>query len=253
MEKRRADTIKDMVKNEVDIMKKISHASSLIPRLDISCEYLTDPKDHIVQFVDYTESPSPLLVMEYVKGGRLGNPYNLSRKNMITVLDQILRALQYLHDDMNLAHRDIKPNNILIASRSPFWVKLADFGLAVDADKLKGFCGTRIYAAPEVYTDRTYTTAVDIWSLGVIVYEHLFGLPGLKPKQNWTRWCRDLTDNVEWSLLNDSLVEFLGSAMLLVEPGERKSARGCLDMVDGLGNSSRLSLTSSGWLGGTDS
>lgn len=70
------------------------------------------------------------------------------------VAHQILSALEYLHRS-NVTHRDIKPDNILVASNDPFRVKLSDFGLSKvikdDDTFMKTFCGTLLYCAPEIY------------------------------------------------------------------------------------------------------
>lgn len=70
------------------------------------------------------------------------------------VAHQIMSALDYLHKS-NVTHRDLKPDNILVASHDPFVFKLSDFGLSkVIKDEetlLKTFCGTLLYCAPEVY------------------------------------------------------------------------------------------------------
>jgi serine/threonine protein kinase len=97
--------------------------------------------------------------MEYVPGGELSSYLQangkLSEDTVKNITRQILHALQYLHK-RKITHRDIKPDNILIASYNPMRVKLSDFGLskvAQDETFLKTFCGTLLYCAPEVYPE----------------------------------------------------------------------------------------------------
>jgi serine/threonine protein kinase len=64
----------------------------------------------------------------------------------------IFKALKYLHDDLNVIHRDIKPQNIVITDYDDLSkVKLIDFGLAVKSTKVQDFakCGTLLYTPPE--------------------------------------------------------------------------------------------------------
>ena len=84
--------------------------------------------------------------------------------------------------ERNIVHRDIKPENILLLDEE-LNVKLADFGLAKiigEASFTTTLCGTPSYVAPEILEQtnrRRYTRAVDVWSLGVVLYICLCGFP----------------------------------------------------------------------------
>lgn len=97
--------------------------------------------------------------MEYVPGGELStylqSQGRIAEEMVRTIARQVLRALHYLHK-RRITHRDIKPDNILIASLDPPRIKLSDFGLSKVVEQetfLKTFCGTLLYCAPEVYPD----------------------------------------------------------------------------------------------------
>ena len=80
----------------------------------------------------------------------------------------------------NVTHRDMKPENILLVSNKmdDFRVKIADLGFAQEFDREKGLdlvLGTPLYMAPELVLHQKYTEKVDVWSLGVIVYQLLSG------------------------------------------------------------------------------
>lgn len=184
--------------------------------------------------------PCPQLELEYVPGGSLDTCDGISELESTKILCQLSSALEYLHNrNPSITHRDIKPENILVAERTVdnIYVKFSDFGLSKESEVLKTYCGTPIWAAPEILLKRayrgaahdTYTPAVDIWSLGAVVASFLCG--GL-PEWN--------TNDVAWALTwsyrlrghyNDfydrkggKLLSLVLEIMLQVQPENRSSA-----------------------------
>ena len=194
--------------------------------------------------------------MEYVPGGDLGKLVQesgaIAEVYVTTIARQLVSALGYLHDN-RITHRDVKPDNILIQSTNPLVVKLTDFGLSkmIDTEQtfLKTFCGTLLYCAPEVYTEyssyddygnRTnrknlrptsgerYDHAVDIWSLGGVLFYTLTGSPPF-PVRNGITYT-ELLDHIIKTPLNktplnkanvsNSGIHFL-SRMIHVRPETR--------------------------------
>lgn len=90
-------------------------------------------------------------------------------------------SIHYLHTKKRIVHRDIKPENILLDKKG--YAHLSDFNIAIQFDPthqplLWNMAGTMAYMAPEMLARKGYSTSVDWWSLGIVMYELLFGMVG---------------------------------------------------------------------------
>jgi len=172
IDKSKVEDMNDITR-EIEIMDNISHK-------------------YIVRLYEiFDESKKMNLVMELVTGGELFDRIvakeKYTEKDAAKVLTQICEALDYLHSPAGdrtqpIVHRDLKPENILYKDSSDESdIKIADFGLArlvSSKDMMKTACGTPGYVAPEVLQNKGYDSgAVDIWSVGVILYILLCGFP----------------------------------------------------------------------------
>lgn len=144
---------------------------------------------HIVQLKDFQwNSDNIYLIMEFCAGGDLSRFIHTRRilpeKVARVFMQQLASALQFLHE-RNISHLDLKPQNILLSSLEKPHLKLADFGFAQHMspwDEKHVLRGSPLYMAPEMVCQRQYDARVDLWSVGVILYEALFGQPPFASK-----------------------------------------------------------------------
>jgi len=146
----------------------------------------------------------------------------------------LANALSYLHS-LNIVHRDVKPENLLICEHEDGTksLKLGDFGLAVqieDGEKLYSVCGTPTYVAPEILAETGYGKEVDIWAAGVITYILLCGFPPFANEENDQDLLFDqiLSASFEftkpfWDSISQSAKELITN-MLEVDPSKRYTA-----------------------------
>ena len=136
---------------------------------------------YICRLLDGGESPdgSPYLVLEFVDGLAIHRyAEKLDREGQLRLFVKVCEAVEYAHRNL-VIHRDLKPANILVTPNGD--PKLLDFGIAklVDSSTEKTQTGvialTPDYASPEQVTGGPITTASDVYSLGMILYEMLTG------------------------------------------------------------------------------
>lgn len=160
--------------------------------------------------------------MEYVPGGELRS--QISDLNRLPTYmarfysAEILLALEHLHS-LGIAYRDLKPENILIDHTGH--VKISDLGFAkrLEEDRTYTMCGTPEYLAPEVIKREGHGKEVDIWSLGILIYEMLVGLPPYVG-----RCPADVFDKILYEDL-ELQTDFDGDAKNLIEKCLKKDPR----------------------------
>ena len=150
------------VQSEIKIMEQLSHA-------------------RIARLFDAVETPKRMhLIMECLEGGNLcsyvKSKKRLSEEESKRIFFQLVQSIEYLHS-YSVIHRDVKLENVLFNDDKD--VKLIDFGFSTvcqKGKKLRVFCGTPSYMAPEIVRRSEYEgKPVDMWSLGILLYAILCG------------------------------------------------------------------------------
>eukprot|EP00002_Diphylleia_rotans_P018178 TRINITY_DN3528_c0_g1_i1.p1 TRINITY_DN3528_c0_g1~~TRINITY_DN3528_c0_g1_i1.p1 ORF type:complete len:324 (-),score=70.45 TRINITY_DN3528_c0_g1_i1:291-1262(-) len=239
IDKRAASTNMAHVDRELTIMSTVNHPN-------------------LIKFVESFQTATNIfVVMEYVPGKDLFHTIvhlgSYSEADAARVMQGVFSALSYLHS-LGIVHRDLKPENILVQSEDDISrIKITDFGLSniIEGDELlKTPCGTLSYAAPEVLMQQSYGFAVDIWSVGVVLYILLCGFPPFASDNHHMTRANILEakfsfNYAEWEEISDGAKDLV-SSILQKDPDYRPAAVECLQhaWVQGLTVSNR-SLTSS--------
>ena len=136
----------------------------------------------------YEDNSIIKIMMEYANKGNLYEYIKLNRNGLKEVdafkyFYQVIAAILFLHEH-NIIHRDIKPENLLLTDEDI--IKLCDFGWSkeIDLAKRSTFCGTVEYMAPEIVNNENYDLGIDIWSLGILLYELIHGFSPFNAKNS---------------------------------------------------------------------
>lgn len=158
-----------IIKKETQIMKKLNHPN------------IVKLYDTIID----SNTENVYLVMEYFSRGDFSKFLKkrpLKEKYALKYLKQISDAMKYLLDN-KIIHRDLKPQNILVSETGT--IKISDFGFARYFDNdvmIQTICGSPLYMAPEIIKNKKYDYKSDLWSIGIILYEMLVGVPPFKAR-----------------------------------------------------------------------
>ncbi|KAL4451065.1 hypothetical protein ABPG74_021387 [Tetrahymena malaccensis] len=186
----------------------------------------------IVQFFFAFQTREKLIfVLEYCPGGELFYHLNQERRfkeeQAGILFAQILEGIEFLHSK-NIIYRDLKPENILLDMNG--YVKLADFGLSKvlkSKDQLNyTFCGSHEYMAPEMIQKKGHTFAVDYYSLGVLLYELVAGIPPFSSDNKTDLLEKALTKEVKFppKQFSSQLQDFI-KQLMIKDPSKRLGAK----------------------------
>lgn len=181
----------DSEKKKIIAVKKVeidrNNTEKINKLIDREIELMKDlDNKNVLKLYDIiTENNYIYMILEYCENGDL---YNFLKKRPLKeeyckrYMKQISYGLKYLLSK-NIIHRDLKPQNILIDKN--YNIKLSDFGFARYYEEdtlLKTLCGTPLYMAPEIMNYKDYDDKADLWSVGIILYEMLYGYRPFKAK-----------------------------------------------------------------------
>jgi len=184
------------------------------------------------------QSPEKLyFVLAFVNGGELfhhlqkESRFDINRSRFYTA--ELLCALECLHG-FNVIYRDLKPENILLDYSGH--IALCDFGLCKldmkDEDRTNTFCGTPEYLAPELLLGAGYTKTVDWWTLGVLLYEMLTGLPPFYDENTNEMYRKILSEPLHFPSADivPSAAKDLLTKLLNRKPDQRLGANGASEI-----------------------
>ncbi|MEK7788194.1 MAG: serine/threonine-protein kinase, partial [Chloroflexota bacterium] len=193
---------------------------------------------HILPVHDFgVHEGQPYIVMAYLRGGTLSDRIKqgpMSLAEVLSLIAQIAEALDFAHNQ-GIIHRDIKPSNVMLDAQGNGY--LADFGLAKISDASTELTGSRLvgtpdYMAPDLSEADAITPAVDIYALGVTVFQMLDGHVPFRANTQMGVLMAHMTQPVPDVRtarpdLSETIQQVIATAMSK-KPGERYSSAGML-------------------------
>lgn len=168
------------------------------------------------------------LILEYSPGGELYKKLtargHFSERVSARYISDLSQALSFCHQK-HVIHRDIKPENLLVGAHGE--IKIADFGWSVHAptSRRNTLCGTLDYLPPEMVEGREHDEMVDVWSLGVLLYEFLVGNPPFEAEGHSATYRRISRVDLRFPSGVSPDAQDLISKLLMKDPRQRLSLK----------------------------
>ena len=168
----------------IDKRNKTNYNERLYFRREIEIMYRVHHPNVVKLFGHFEDNTYCYFLMEYMEGGNIytyvpkNGIHRISTQQVASMIKDVISATYFLHH-MNppIIHRDIKPENVLL--NSSMQAKLTDFGWSNYMDgmyKRTTVCGTPIYLAPEMVNKTGHDEKVDIWCIGILLFELMTGV-----------------------------------------------------------------------------
>lgn len=196
------------INREVKNHMKLNH-----PNVIHLFDHFTSPNKHLYLLLEYADNNNLFHFIHKHK--------QLDERTIHKFFFQTLQSIEYIHQ-RNIMHRDLKPENLLLDKNTN--IKLCDFGWCAeysDYEKRQTFCGTSEYMAPEIFGNKKQDFKIDIWSLGILLFEMYHKkapFTGRSPKDIYN--CI-LKRRISFSPTLCPLARDLIDKLLVIEPSQR--------------------------------
>ena len=221
----------------IDKRNNANYRERIYFRREIEIMYRIHHPNVVKLFGHFEDNTYCYFIMEYIEGGNIYSyiPKNgvrmISTQQVASIIKDVISATYFLHH-MNppIIHRDIKPENVLL--NSGMKAKLTDFGWSNYMDggyKRTTVCGTPIYLAPEMITNTGHDEKVDIWCIGVLLFELMTGVQPWSGNDIQTVKHNIMRLKINWPKNMDRTAADLISKILRYNPEERISLRNMLN------------------------
>ena len=205
-------------------------------RREIEIMYKIHQNNIVRLFNHFEDNEYCYFVMEYIENGNLfsqpcwKNNKCFSSYDVAKIIKEVICAVYYLHNmDPPIIHRDIKPENVLLDKNGV--AKLTDFGWSnyIDSKEIRRtYCGTPVYLAPEMIKEIGHDEHLDIWCIGVLLFELLTGNVPFKGKDLESLNNNILSLKIAWPKDINLVAKNLILKILKPDPGERISLKDML-------------------------
>ena len=169
----------------IDKRNKTNQEEKPYFRREVEVMYKVHHKNVVKLFGHFEDNNYCYFIMEYISKGNVYNLLPTDKKKRLStkvcsfIIRDIISAVYFLHHmHPPIIHRDIKPENVLLGDN--LVAKLTDFGWSNymrDDEKRTTVCGTPIYLAPEIMEEKEHDEAVDLWCIGVLLFELVTATP----------------------------------------------------------------------------